>query len=115
MIRALTVLIGCQLAGEIITQATGLPLPGPVIGMVILLGLFIVRDGVPTDIDLVSRGLLQHLSLLFVPAGVGIMVQLDLLAADWLPITAALIGSTVLSLLVTALVMQRLAKPEDEP
>jgi len=114
MIRALTVLIGCQLVGEVITQATGLPLPGPVIGMVILLGIFIVRDGVPADIDLVSRSLLQHLSLLFVPAGVGIMVQLDLLAADWLPITAALIGSTVLSLLVTGLVMQRLAKPEPE-
>ena len=66
-----------------------------------------------------SQGLLQHLSLLFVPAGVGVITQLDVLGRNWLPVLVALVVSTALGLLVTGWVMQRLAQPPlpqaDEP
>jgi holin-like protein len=114
MIKALTILIICQLIGEVVAQASGLPLPGPVIGLMLLLGALIVTGGPNRDLETTSRGMLQHLPLLFVPAGVGVVTQLGTLAREWLPITVALIVSTALTLLVTALVMQRLAPPEAE-
>ena len=63
---------------------------------------------VPRSLEHVARSLLEHLSLLFVPAGVGVVLHLDLVAAEWVPVTAALIGSTVITIAVTALVMRLL-------
>lgn len=111
MIRAWFILLACQLVGEALRMATGVPLPGPVIGMLLLAGaLLLARRGkAPADesaLDHLSGQLIRHMGLLFVPAGVGIIAQADLLRAQWLPIAAALAGSTVLGLLVTALVMR---------
>ncbi len=114
MIKALTILVVCQLIGEVIAQASGLPLPGPVIGLMLLLVALAVTGGPDRELEATSRGLLQHLILLFVPAGVGIITQIDVLKRDWLPIVAALFVSTTLTLLVTALVMQWLAPRERE-
>jgi len=111
MIRAWFILLACQLLGEALRMVTGAPLPGPVIGMLLLAGaLLVMRRGkvydAEGDLDRLSGQLIRHMGLLFVPAGVGIIAQADLLQAQWLPITAALVGSTVLGLLVTALVMR---------
>lgn len=110
MLRALTVLVLCQVAGEVVARAAGLPLPGPVIGLVILLTGLIVRNGPNNDLRDTAGGLLRHLSLLFVPAGVGIITQLDALAQNWAAILVAIVVSTALGLAVTAGVMQRLAR-----
>lgn len=110
MLRALTVLIACQFAGEIAARAAGLPLPGPVIGLVLLLAILIARGGPGVDLQQTSTGLLRHLSLLFVPAGVGIVTQLDALARDWFAILVAVIVSTALGLAVTGWLMQRLSR-----
>lgn len=109
MLKALTTLLLCQFVGEILTNALGLLLPGPVLGLVFLLVLLIIRDGPDREMKTTSQALLQHLSLLFVPAGVGVVTQLDILAANWLPVTAALLVSTALGLMVTGWVMQHLA------
>jgi holin-like protein len=114
MIKTLTILVICQLIGEGAAQASGLPLPGPVIGLVLLLGALIATGGPTPEVEATSRGLLRHLPLLFVPAGAGIVTQLDVLARQWVPILAALLVSTVLALLVTGIVMQKLAPPEVE-
>ncbi len=100
----------CQFAGEVVARSAGLPLPGPVIGLVILLVGLIVRHGPDDDLRDTSGGLLRHLSLLFVPAGVGIVTQLDALARDWAAIFVAIVVSTALGLAVTAGLMQRLAR-----
>jgi putative effector of murein hydrolase LrgA (UPF0299 family) len=110
----LTILLVCQLAGEVIVAATGLPVPGPVLGMALLFAGLAVHGKVPDGLQATAGGLLQHLSLLFVPAGVGVMVHLPLLADQAGPIAAALVGSTVLTIIVTALIVQWLARPAGE-
>jgi holin-like protein len=106
------ILLSCQLAGEVIVIATGLPLPGPVVGMALLLTGLLLRGRIPTGLDRMGDALLSHLSLLFVPAGVGVMLHAELLGAELLPIAASVVLSTLLTIAVTALLMQWLARPE---
>ena len=112
MIESLALILVCQLIGEVLVRLTHLPVPGPVIGMGLLFAGLVLRGGPSEKLEVTANGLLSHLSLLFVPAGVGIMLHLDLIAAQWLPIAAALVISTALTIGVTAWVMQRLAKKE---
>ena len=111
MLRAITVLVLCQFVGEVVARGLALPLPGPVIGLVLLLVILIVRHGPDETLRDTSNGLLRHLSLLFVPAGVGIVTQLDAIERDWLPILVSILVSTALGLIVTGWLMQRLGKP----
>jgi holin-like protein len=106
MLNALTLILCCQLVGELLVTATGLPIPGPVCGMLLMLAGLIVRGGIPGDIAAVADTLLGNLSLLFIPAGVGVMLHLQLIEAEIVPISVALIASTLLTIAVTALMMQ---------
>lgn len=114
MIGSIASLLLCQLAGEIAARVLGLPLPGPVLGMALLFAILLVRGGVPEPLRETAGGLLRHLSLLFVPAGVGVLAHLGLLADAWMPIAAALVASTVVTIAVTALVMRALAGPAED-
>jgi len=105
MLSWLTVILACQLAGELIVKAIGLPVPGPVAGMVLLFCGLLIRRGIPEGLQRVGDALLSNLSLLFVPAGVGVMLHARLIGKDWLPISVALVASTALTIAVTALVM----------
>lgn len=108
MLAALTVLLVYQLVGEVLVVTLALPVPGPVVGMALLFVSLIVRGAVSADLHDTANGLLRHLSLLFVPAGVGVMAHLHRLANEWLPIAASLVLSTLLTIAVTALVMRAL-------
>jgi len=108
MIAAFTVLLVYQLVGEVIVVALRLPVPGPVIGMALLFVTLIVRGSVSDDLRQTAGGLLRHLSLLFVPAGVGVMAHLGRLEHEWLPISISLVASTFVTIAVTALVMRAL-------
>ena len=115
MIAGFALILVCQLAGEVLVRVTHLPVPGPVIGMGLLFAGLTLRGGPPAELERTAGGLLSHLSLLFVPAGVGIMLHLDLILSQWRPILAALAISTALTIGVTGWVMQRFAKkPETE-
>ncbi len=109
MIGALTLLLVFQLAGEVIARGLGLPVPGPVLGMVFLFLTLFWRGGPGQELRETASGLLQHLSLLFVPAGTGVMLHFARVGAEWLPILVSLVISTVLTLAVTALVLRLLA------
>lgn len=111
MIASVTLLLVCQLIGEVVVRGLGLPLPGPVLGMALLFAGLLLRGGVPEPLQTTSRALLDNLSLLFVPAGVGVMLYLPLVAEEWLPLGAALLGSTLLTVAVTALLLSRLLGP----
>jgi putative effector of murein hydrolase LrgA (UPF0299 family) len=102
MILHLTLLLLFQLAGEITARALSLPLPGPVLGLAALVLAFLVWPGLARAVQPTANGLLAHLSLLFVPAGVGVVGHLDKLGAQGGPLLLALIGSTVLAIAVGA-------------
>ncbi len=108
MLTALTILLVYQLVGEVVVVALQLPIPGPVIGMAMLFVTLIVRGAVTDDLRETAGGLLRHLSLLFVPAGVGVMAHLGRLSDEWWPIAVSLVVSTLVTIAVTALVMRAL-------
>ncbi len=115
MLGALTLLLVCQALGEAFVRLAGVPVPGPVMGMVLLFGWLMWKGEVPDAVGKTASGLLEHLSLLFVPAGVGVVLYLDLVAAEWQAIAASLVVSTLATILVTAFVMRRLVGPADKP
>lgn len=106
----ITVLLVFQLLGEVISRALELPLPGPVVGMGLLFITLMVRGQAPDGLKQTATTLLSHLSLLFVPAGVGVMMHLHLIRAEWQAISAALVVSTVLTIIVSAGVMLGLTR-----
>jgi holin-like protein len=98
-----TWLLMFQCAGEAVVRLAGWPIPGPVAGMALLFAALLLRDKEPRVMTVAAGGLGQHLSLLFVPAGVGVMMYVGQVTDEWLPIVAALVLSTVLAIAVTAL------------
>lgn len=112
---SLTLVFLCQLAGELLVGALGLPVPGPVIGMGLMFAGLTLRGSVPDELARVGDVLLSHLSLLFVPAGVGVMVHAALIGRDWAPIALALVVSTIVALVVTALVMRAVGAARGGP
>jgi len=119
MLQAFALLLLSQLSGEGITRGLGLPVPGPVIGLVLMaIGLLIAQrvDFVRTEtieetaLGRTATGLLGHLSLLFVPAGVGIVQHGGTLLRNGVAIAVALVVSTVLALAVTAVVFRAVAR-----
>ena len=110
MVASFSLILLCQLAGEIVVRGLALPMPGPVIGLLFLLILLLLRDRLRwiaigplgnQGVEEASRNLLGHLSLLFVPAGVGIVENLDLLAERGVAMIAILAASVLITLLVT--------------
>lgn len=110
MIRGLFVLLFCQLVGEVVARGLALPVPGPVLGLALLaVGLAAQNRRRPfddaalmaSDVGRVSMGLLGSLSLLFVPAGVGVVQYFGLFAQYGAALAVALIVSTILTLLAT--------------
>ncbi|NNE51714.1 MAG: CidA/LrgA family protein [Sulfitobacter sp.] len=106
MLSFMTLVLSCQLAGELVVGAAGLPVPGPVVGMVFLFCYLLIRGDIPGHLDRVTTGLLRSMSLLFVPAGTGVILHFRLLGEALLPLSAALIVSTVATIVVTALMMR---------
>jgi len=118
MIEAFLLIFMCQLIGEAAARLFGLPVPGPVLGMALLFCILQARRAVrpastpvtETPLGASAAFLLGNLSLLFVPAGVGIVAHLPLLARHGVGLFVALVVSTLLSLAVTALVFAGLSR-----
>jgi holin-like protein len=113
-LRGITWLLLLQSLGEIISRGLHLPLPGPVVGMLLLL-LALRWPLVHDSVQVVAEFLLQHLSLLFVPVGVGVMTHLDVLGQYGVRIAIVIVLSTWISLAVTALVLRALMREDAEP
>ncbi|MEZ5833433.1 MAG: CidA/LrgA family protein [Dongiaceae bacterium] len=104
MIEAGILLLLCQLAGESIVRALDIPVPGPVLGAIFMLVFLSIRRGVPDNLASTSHDLLANFSLLFVPAGAGIILHAARLEAEAVALITALIGSTALTIAVAAFV-----------
>jgi len=110
MLEYLTFILACQLAGEFIVTSLDIPIPGPVLGMLLLFVFLLIRGQVPQPLAEVADTLLRNLSLLFVPAGVGVMLHFELLGSDAVPLAVALLLSTLATIAVTALLMVMLGR-----
>ena len=102
MLTGFTWLLVFQCAGEALARMVGWPIPGPVVGMALLFVALLMRKKPPDAMAAAAGGLGAHLSLLFVPAGVGVMMYVGQVTDEWMPILAALVVSTVLAIAATA-------------
>ena len=108
MIQGLVQLFLFQALGELVSKFALPFIPGPVLGLVLLLVFLVWRGHVPQHMDMVGSGILQHLGLLFIPASVGVVLYLPLLQANAWAISAALVVSVVATIAVTAGVLKAL-------
>ena len=106
MLGALTCLLLFQLVGEVAVRWMKLPLPGAVVGMVLLFAALLIRGGIPENLRITGSTLLQHLMLLLVPVTVGMMIHIHRVSEEWLPILLAGIGGAAVTLAVTALTLR---------
>ena len=104
MIYALCLLIGLQLAGTAFAGLLGLPVPGPVIGLLVLLVWLLAGGRRPAGLEAAAEGFIRYLPLLFVPAAVGLVQYLDLLSEQGLVLIVVIVLSTLAGLLATALI-----------
>jgi holin-like protein len=110
MLQGLCVLLACQFAGELIKAYTGIILPGPIIGMLLLFAGLCLWRGVPKFLNQSSQTLIQHLGLMFLPPSVGIFFLGERFDNQWPAIIAAVVGGTLLSLIFSGLLMNSLLK-----
>ena len=119
MIGGLIVILMCQLAGEAVARGLGVPIPGPVIVMALLFALLPFRDRIADrlppmmsgdTLEATGQGLLSHLSLLFIPAGVGVVQNLGVFAEYGVALGTAIVVSSILALLTTAWVFLFVAR-----
>jgi holin-like protein len=115
MIRGLVQILLFQGLGEIIAKALGLPVPGPVIGLILLLVFLLLRGRIDPDLDLVACAFAQHLGLLFIPAAVGVVMFAPQLASHGLAIAAILIISVGLAVAITASLLKWLTRKDRPP
>lgn len=115
MLAALTLLLVFQTIGEVLARILNIPIPGPVIGMALLFAWLAIRRGPSAELRTTATQLLSHLSLLFIPAGVGVMLHFERLRSEWLPISAALIVSTMTTIAVSACLLARLKRKAPAP
>jgi holin-like protein len=114
MVRGLTFLLLFQFSGEAVSRIFDLPIPGNVLGMgFLLLGLTTKLVDIKW-FEEAAEFLLSNMALFFVPAGVGVMVYSDLIAAEWLPITVATVLSTFVVMAVTGKIAQNLESSADD-
>ncbi|HBH38542.1 MAG TPA: CidA/LrgA family protein [Curvibacter sp.] len=112
-LRGFAWLLVLQSAGELLAHVLRLPFPGPVVGLVLLLAALNV-EAVRQPVAACADFLLTHLSLLFVPVGVGVMTHLGLLGEYGGRLLLVIALSTWIGLAVTALVLRALMKPEQK-
>lgn len=119
LLRGLTWLVLFQLLGTAINHLLVPVLPGPIIGLLLLLGFLMVRGEVGAPLNEAAGSLLRYLPLLLVPPAVGVMVYARDIAADFWAIVGALLISCLLTLVVVGVLMQKLihrqARREDQP
>ncbi|QJR09823.1 Antiholin-like protein LrgA [Usitatibacter rugosus] len=114
MIGGLVQILFFQGLGELVSKLVVPLIPGPVIGLILLLAFLAIRKSVPQGVDVVATTLVQHLGLLFVPAAVGVVLFWPQLKAQAVPVAAALVVSVILTVAVPALLLRMMAGDEGD-
>ena len=106
MVHAFAVLIVFQLVGEVLVQALALPVPGPLVGMVLLFAALVLRGELPAQVANCAQGLLSHLMLLFLPAVTGVMMYFEHIGREWVAFLAACLLGAAITMAVTAFTLR---------
>jgi holin-like protein len=106
VVHAFAFLLVFQLIGEVLVQALALPLPGPLVGMLLLFGALVLRGEMPSAMADTAQALLGHLMLLFIPAVTGVMMYFDRIGREWLPFLAACLLGAAITMAVTAFTLR---------
>ena len=114
MIQGLVQIFIFQALGELLSKFALPYIPGPVIGLVLLLVFLSLRGQVPASIDLVGSSVLQHLGLLFIPASVGVVLYLPILKANAWAIATAIVVSVLATIAVTASILKAFDKSDSD-
>lgn len=114
MLYAIALLLTCQLIGEALVKLLHIPIPGPVLGMLLLFSLLLWQRRSFQALESVTHTLLRYLALFFVPAGVGVIVYLGKLSDIWLALLITLLLSTIVTIVITGLLMQWLVRKQRE-
>jgi len=104
----------CLGVGEVVARLGLVPVPGPVLGLLLLYLSLTLRGSLPDDLGALADRVLQVLGMLFVPAGVGVIAYLDLLRTEIVPIVASVVGGTAITILVTAAVAKWFSAPVEK-
>jgi holin-like protein len=115
MVHGFALLLVFQLIGEVAVQALALPVPGPLVGMLLLFAGLLVRGGLPDALRDAANGLLRHLMLLFIPAVTGVMMYFDRISREWLPFMAACILGAAVTMVATALTLRWMLRVTGTP
>ena len=115
MVLAFAVLLVFQLLGEIVAQGLGLPVPGPLVGMLLLFAALLVRGRLPDELRDTANALLRNLMLLFIPAVTGVMLHFERVGREWLPFLGACVLGVVVTMAVTALVLKTMLRRTKGP
>ena len=110
MIRQCLIIFGCLAFGELVVWLTGITIPSSIIGMLLLTLLLQTKIIKEEWVKSVSDFLISNLGFFFVPPGVALMLYLDIIKAEFIPIVVATVVSTVLVLIVTGWTHQRLKR-----
>lgn len=110
MVEAFALLLVFQLVGEVAAQGLHLPVPGPLIGMLLLFAALLLRGRLPDGLRDAANALLRHLMLLFIPAVTGVMMYFDRIEREALPFFAACLLGAAVTMTVTALVLRAMLR-----
>jgi holin-like protein len=108
VIAGLVEILLFQGLGELVSHFAVTMIPGPVIGLILMLAAFHVRKKVPEPVELVASTLVKHLGLLFIPAAVGVVVYWPQIRSHAVAVGVALAVSVVMTIAVTAVVLKLL-------
>lgn len=103
MLYALAALFAFQLAGEALVHALALPLPGALVGTLLLLTALLWLGRLPVALEQAALTLLQNMMLLFIPTIAGVMLHFDRIAREWQPFVVAGVAGAAITYVVTAL------------
>ena len=110
LFREAIIILGIYLLGEFISSILSLPIPGNILGMIILLVLLCTKIIKLEQIETISNFLLDHLAFFFIPAGVGLMSSVGIIKDTWLKLIIVCVSTTIIIIAITGLIVQFITK-----